>query len=411
MNNVDGVTQLLFMLLIGMISILVILVFVYFILLIRNRKNKKDNQKELSKNKDIKTDIENSKTKTYKEYTKQSIFDFMEFEKIEDNMIIQKNNKYLMAIECQGINYDLMSEMEQVSVEQGFMQFLNSLRFPIQLYIQTRTINLQSSINGYKDKLTAIENRYRNMQTEYNDMLKMGSYTKKEMQKVYYELIKQKNLYEYTLDIINNTERMSLNHNVLNKKYYIIICYDSVELEANSYSKDEKQNMAFSELYTKAQSIIRTLVSCEITSKILNSEGLAELLYNAYNREDADTLSIEKAFQSGYEDLYSTAPDVLNKKMDLLNKEIEQKAQELAQEKVEEVRNEKEMKIFEKEENIEDLITELAQDLIRENSRYIGKDVADEAIIKIQEDKENSKGGNEDEKEKNKTRRGRPRRN
>ncbi len=57
-------------------------------------------------------------------------FDFMEFNGVEDNMIVQKNGKrYIMVIECQGINYDLMSQMEKVGVEEGFQQFLNTLRF------------------------------------------------------------------------------------------------------------------------------------------------------------------------------------------------------------------------------------------------------------------------------------------
>ena len=87
-------------------------------------------------------------------YTKKSIFDFMEFNGVEDNMIVQKDGKrYIMVIECQGVNYDLMSQMEKVGVEEGFQQFLNTLRFPIQIYIQTRTINLEKIIQGYKDKL------------------------------------------------------------------------------------------------------------------------------------------------------------------------------------------------------------------------------------------------------------------
>ena len=39
-----------------------------------------------------------------KEYNKNSIFDFMEFDNIYDNMIVQQNGKrFLMVIECQGI--------------------------------------------------------------------------------------------------------------------------------------------------------------------------------------------------------------------------------------------------------------------------------------------------------------------
>ena len=84
---------------------------------------------------------------------KQSIFNFMEFDNVEDNMILQKNgNRFLMVIGCQGVNYDLMSAVEKNSVEEGFVQFLNTLRHPIQIYIQTRSINLESSLQGYRKR-------------------------------------------------------------------------------------------------------------------------------------------------------------------------------------------------------------------------------------------------------------------
>ena len=68
-------------------------------------------------------------------------------------MIIQKNQtRFLMVVECQGVNYDLMSGVEKNSVEEGFVQFLNSLRNPIQIYIQTRSINLENSLETYKEQ-------------------------------------------------------------------------------------------------------------------------------------------------------------------------------------------------------------------------------------------------------------------
>ena len=82
-----------------------------------------------------------------KQYTLCSVFDFMNFDRIEDNMIVQKNGrKFLMVIDCQGINYDLMSEEEKVGVEAGFIQLLNTLQEPIQMYVQTRKVNLEGSL-------------------------------------------------------------------------------------------------------------------------------------------------------------------------------------------------------------------------------------------------------------------------
>ena len=82
----------------------------------------------------------------------------MEFDTVTDNMIVQKNgSKYLMVVECQGINYDLMSGVEKTSVEESFVQFLNTLRYPIQIYIQTRSINLESSLVVYREKVKEVE--------------------------------------------------------------------------------------------------------------------------------------------------------------------------------------------------------------------------------------------------------------
>ena len=48
---------------------------------------------------------------------KQSVFKFMEFDNVEDSMIIQKKgNRFLMVIGCQGVIYDLMSAIEKNSV-------------------------------------------------------------------------------------------------------------------------------------------------------------------------------------------------------------------------------------------------------------------------------------------------------
>ena len=66
----------------------------------RNSKNSKNNEKK-------------------EEIRKEDVFKFMEFDRILDSMIVQNNgSRYTMAIKCKGINYDLMSEVEQISVEE-----------------------------------------------------------------------------------------------------------------------------------------------------------------------------------------------------------------------------------------------------------------------------------------------------
>ena len=335
-------------------------------------------------------------------YTKKSIFDFMEFNGVEDNMIVQKDGKrYIMVIECQGVNYDLMSQMEKVGVEEGFQQFLNTLRFPIQIYIQTRTINLEKSIQGYKDKLKEIENKYNRTIYEYNRMLQTENYTKQELDAAFFNLTKQRNLYEYARDIVENTERMSLNRNILNKKYYVILSFMPEEASGTTYDVEELRNMAFSELYTKAQALIRTLSGCSVSGKILDSSELVELLYVAYNRDDFEIFGYDKAMQAGYEDLYSVAPDVFEKKIKVLDEQIKNGSIDLANSAIEKAKakSKAQQMAEEKEKRVDDLISQMAQMILEENQSVVGVDIAKEAVKEIKKESEQKKeGGKQNEK-------------
>ena len=407
MNN-NQLINLLTVILGIMIGILCILCIVFLVLKLKSREHKeKKTMKQQEENSKIK-----SKTLTTQNYTKESIFKFMEFDKIDDNMILQKGGKrFLMVIECQGVNYDLMSGLEKNSVEQGFLQFLNTLRYPIQIYVQTRTVNLGSSINTYKERVDDISKQYATKQMDYNQKVRSGQYTEEELNKERYELIRQRNLYEYGVDIIRNTERMSLNKNILSKNYYIIIPYYPEEASNGAYSKDEISNLSFSELYTKAQSIINSLAVCGINSKILDSTELAELLYVAYNRDESEMFNLRKAFNAGYEDLYSTAPDALDKRMKELDIKIEQDAIKKANETIYDVieESEKQRKVKQKEEALDKLIDQMAKALIEENKRSVGADVAEAAVEKIDKDSKKKtkekEGGEEDGKKTKTTRR------
>jgi len=405
MSN-DNMVQLL-ILLAGVIGIVVIvLIFVWFTI----RAKEKRAEREKASAEYEKSHVKKSQVI----YTPESIIDFMDFDRIEDNMIIQKRGKFLMVVECQGINYDLMSEMEKVSVEQGFISFLNTLRHPVQLYIQTRTINLERSIDGYKSRLSDIDKKYLSLQDEYDRLLKDKTSSITEIEKAKYELVKQKNLKEYTEDIIRDIERQSLNRSILNKRYYIIIpCYQS-EIVAGDFDKSEVKNMAFSELYTRARAVINSLFACQVTGRVLNSEELTELLYIAYNRDESDLFWMEKIKQAGFDELYSTAPDAIEKKLKLLDKKIEEESVSLANQKIGEARRDKEIKAMEMEKNQEKLVQKKAKEIIQKHKRYIGEDVAESAIEKIEKDKdtqaktekEDLENGNVQEKGK----RGRPRR-
>lgn len=388
MNN-NQLTSLLTILLAFSVVILIILIGIWVMLSIKKKKSEKQ-EKENGTRRNITQSVETKTTSNIvqtKSYTTQNVKSFMEFDEIKDNMIVQdKGKRLVMVIQCQGINYDLMSSMEKVSVEQGFVQFLNTLSRPVQLYIQSRKVNLEESIQNYNRRLRDIEIKFNKARMQYEQAQRNTRLSKAQFDMIKLEYIRQKNLYDYTKDIINNTERMSLNKNILTKNYYIAISYMPENVD-ELFGKDELLDMAFTELYTNAQSLLRVLAVCGITGKVLDSTELADLLYVAYNRDASELYGVDKAIKAGYESLYITAPDVIDKKIKELNKMIEEKAIELANDTIEEVtiKSKRKRELEEIEENITKIIANMAKNKIDENEEYIGTEIANEAKKEIEE--------------------------
>ncbi len=260
----------------------------------------------------------------------ESISKFLDFDEIIDSMILRKNkSQYVMVIQCKGINYDLLGEEEKLAVEHGFTQFLNTLRDPVQLYIQTRSLNLKDSVEQYSAKVNEVK----------ESIIKLEALIKKERangrldiaRKLEFERKRKLNILEYGLDITSYVERMSQNRNVLQQNTYVVVSYYTSEFggEIANYSKEEIDNIAFSELYTKAQNLIRGLASSGVTGRVLNSEELAELLYIAYNRDDSELINIRKSVDAEYDSLYNIAKDVMDKQKEIIEKNIEKEAIDL----------------------------------------------------------------------------------
>lgn len=402
MSNMDPTTQMLLIVLSGAVFVLFVLLIIYAILKLKDKKkyDKSDGEEaaeEIEKKEKKKEEAQGQ--------GKRSVFDFMEFDKIEDGMIIQRNGRrYVMAIQCQGINYDLMSGVEKTGVEEGFVQFLNTLRFPIQLYIQTRTVNLENSLNAYKSRVSQVESRLYKMNQQYVEMQEAGTYSQQQLNKAFYEITKQRNLYEYGVDIIADTEKMSKNKNILSKKYYIIIAYTPTEEGvSDEYDKSEIQGIAFTELYTRAQTLIRSISACGVNGKILNSLELAELLYVAYNRDESESFELKKAALAGYDALYSTSPDVLQKRMKELDKEIERRAVSQVNKEVEKYKSKYREQAEEKENSIDELAAEMAKLILNNNRDYLGNDVVD-GILEEDYSDEGGKKSNVKKEKKTRTR-------
>ena len=159
MNSLSQI-EMLNLIMIGIIAIIGILSLLVVFIVIRMRLKEKQRIEENSSK--IIGEKNNNQIKRTNLITRDgkeidSIYKFMEFDSITDNMIIRKNREqFIMVIECKGINYDLLSNDEKSAVELGFISFLNTIRTPIQLYVQTRKLDMRNLLSSYSKRTDAM---------------------------------------------------------------------------------------------------------------------------------------------------------------------------------------------------------------------------------------------------------------
>lgn len=372
MNSLSQI-EILNLIMIGIIAIIGILSLIVVFIIIKMRLKEKqrieeNSSKIIGKKNNNQAKKINLITRDGKEI--DSIYKFMEFDSITDNMIIRKNREqFIMVIECKGINYDLLSNDEKSAVELGFISFLNTIRTPIQLYVQTRKLDMSNLLNSYSRRTDAMLEEVRKIDAQIQLAKQNGN--DELVKKLSFDRKRKMNIVEYSESIEEYTNKINDSQYMLQQKTYIVVSYYASEIgETKKYSDIELNDLVFSELFTRTQTILNALTSSEITGKVLNSEELAELLYVAYNRESSDTYTLKNALDAQYDRLYSTAKDVLETRKQELRKQIETEAMKLATNSItkadEQLREERKQKAIEIKKKAESIMADYKEDLSKE---------------------------------------------
>jgi hypothetical protein len=293
---------------------------------------------------------------------RERVHDFLGFDSVDNGMIIRKDRKeFIMVLLCNGVNFDLRSEREKLAIEEGFLQFLNTLKNPVQLYVQTRSLNFTDIIKDYKDRTEIFKKEI----DDLAEKMKKALATSQEEKYRKYEYLynNKRRLWEYAQDTLMYTERLNRNRNVLEQKTYIIVSYYAEELgqRGENYTQEERESIIFSELFTRCNNISNALRSSSISSRVLNSEELVELLFNAFNRDELENINLKNYLENEADKLYTTSQDVLNKRKKMLQEEINIQGIELATQSITKADKKRKKEIEELEKNKNEKIKEKAK--------------------------------------------------
>jgi hypothetical protein len=200
----------------------------------------------------------------------------LQIAEIRDGIVIMSDGSFRSVVMVKSINFDLMSPQEQEAVEYSFQSFLNSLYFPMQIFIRSQKVDLQP----YIEKLDKIR-------TEHDNML----------------------LALLMEDYISYIDQLAQQTNIMDKKFYIVIPYfPHVDVQkALTSSKNflsgfidlfntKEQHVvineadlekAKTELRNRVQAVLSGMLQCGVQGLPLDTQELIELYYDTYNPDTA----------------------------------------------------------------------------------------------------------------------------
>jgi type IV secretory pathway VirB4 component len=195
--------------------------------------------------------------------------DFVPISEIREGIMILKDGSMRAVVLATSINFALKSNEEQESVIYQFQNFLNSLDFSVQIYIQSRKLDIRPYIALLEDRLKA----------QTSDLMKIQ-------------------IDEYIMFIKGLTEES----NIMTKSFFLVIPYAptvnpgkgfaNILKKQDSEAKQKDKSDEFEEIKNQIEQRISVveqgLGRCGVKVARLGSEELVELFYRIFNPGDAE---------------------------------------------------------------------------------------------------------------------------
>lgn len=212
---------------------------------------------------------------------------FLPFREIRDDMTIMKDGTLRTVLLVSSINFALKSEDEQKAIIQGYVGFLNTLDFELQIVVQSRKLN----IDGYLEDLQNIARQQDN------------------------ELLRKQ-----TLSYRAFVSKMVEEADIMDKKFFVVVPYSPFTGKRKNFwtrarevltptssvkLSQAKLNKHKLEMDRRVQVVLGGLQSIGLQAQVLDTQSLIELYYNTYNPssrqqnriEDINEMQIDRTIQ------------------------------------------------------------------------------------------------------------------
>lgn len=196
---------------------------------------------------------------------------FVPIEEIRDGIVVLKDGGMRAILLASSVNFALKSSDEQTGIIMQFQNFLNSLDFSVQIFLQSRKYDIRPYI-------ALLEERYK-IQT--GDLMKIQ-----------------------TREYIDFVKSFSENANIMKKSFFIVIPYSPTIINAKGegfmkiFKREKKEEAAISkkkdfeenrtQLEQRIGIVSQGLSRCGVKSIGLGTEEIVELFYKIFNPGDTE---------------------------------------------------------------------------------------------------------------------------
>lgn len=190
---------------------------------------------------------------------------YIPIDEIKEDTVIMKDGTLRAVLMVSSINFALKSEDEQNAIIVAYVNFLNTIDFPLQIVIQSRRLNIEN----YLARLAKVEKE------QTNELLRIQ-------------------IAEYR-QYINELIQLG---DIMTKRFYIVVPYNPLSDKQKGFFKrfvelfksativrlsQERFTKRRRDLFQRVDHVISSLGSIGLKSVVLDTQSLIELYYNTYN--------------------------------------------------------------------------------------------------------------------------------
>ena len=198
--------------------------------------------------------------------------EFVSIDDIRDGVIVKKDGGLRAVLLCTSLNFSLKSDDEKIAVLSQFQDFVNSLDFSVQIFVQSRKLDI-------RPYLALLENQKKN---QMNSLMKIQ-------------------IQEYIEFVRSFTEST----NIMTKSFFVVVPYSPAVLGSKSSisnlipfgkggeeTKVKFDEASFEEHRTQLEQRISVveqgLIRCGIRVARLGTEEIVELFYKIFNPGESE---------------------------------------------------------------------------------------------------------------------------